>query len=62
MALIHRNLVGDRRAVGGSRRVGRRIFNIGGGLGCVGDRNRECGLRLLVWLSPYQLRKPRMLV
>lgn len=48
MVLVHRNFVGDRRAVGDRRRVGRRIFNIEVDLGCVGGRNHECELRLLV--------------
>lgn len=62
MVLIHRNFVGDRRAVGGRRRVGRRIFNIGGGLGYVGGQNHGCELRLPVWLSLYRPRKLRMSV
>ena len=62
VVLIHRNFAGDRRAVGGRRSVGRRIFSIGGGLSCVGGRSRECGLRLLVWLSLCQPRRLRMLV
>lgn len=38
--LDHRNFRGDRRAKGSSIVVGRIIFSIVGGLGCVGGRSR----------------------
>lgn len=44
---VQRNLWGDSRAVGRSMIVGRIIFNIVGGLGCVGGRSRGFGWRRL---------------
>lgn len=40
MVLVHRNFLGDRRAMGRSMIVGMRIFSIVVGLGCVGGRSR----------------------
>lgn len=60
VVLVHRSFGGDRRAVGRSMIVGMMIFNIVGGLGCVGGRSRGFGLRLLVWLDLHLLRRQRM--
>ena len=51
----------DRRVVGRSMIVGRMIFSIVGGLGCVGGRIRVFGLRLLAWLGRRQLHMLRKL-
>lgn len=48
MVLVHKNLGGDRRATGRSMVVGRIIFNIVGGLGCVGGLSHVFVWRLLV--------------
>ncbi len=60
VVLTHRNFWGDRRVVGRSMIVGRMIFSIVGGLGCVSGRSREFGLRQLVWLGLHLLRRRRM--
>lgn len=62
VVLVHKNFLGDRRAVGMSMIVGRMIFSIVGGLDCVSDRNHEFVLRLLAWLGRLLLRMLRMLV
>ena len=46
VVLVHRNFWGDKRAVGRSMIVGKRIFNIVGDLSCVGGQNRE-----FVWMQ-----------
>ena len=51
VVLVHMDFAGDRRVVGRSMIVGRMIFSIVRGLGCVGDRSRVFVWRLLVWLS-----------
>lgn len=43
MVLVHRNFCGDRRVVGKSIIVGRMIFSIVAGLGCVGDLSHGFG-------------------
>lgn len=62
VVLVHRNFCRDRRVVGRSMIVGRMIFNIVGGLGCVSGQNCEFVWRLLVLLGPYLLHRLRMLV
>lgn len=62
MVLVHMNFAGDRRAVGKSIIVGRIIFSIVEGLGCVGDQSHVFVQRLLVWPGLCQLRMPRRLV
>lgn len=61
MVLVHRNFWGDRRAVGRSMVIGRRIFSIVGGLSCVGGRNHEFVWMLLVLLGLCPPRRRRML-
>lgn len=62
VVFVHKNFLGDRRAVGMSMIVGSMIFNIVGGLGCVGDLNHEFVWRQLVWLGRLLLHMQRMLV
>lgn len=59
VVLVHRNFCGDRRVVGRSIIVGRIIFSIVVGLGCVGGLSHGFGWRLLVLLGLCQLRRPR---
>lgn len=61
VVLVHRSFWGDRRAVGRSMIVGRRIFSIVGGLDYVGGRIRGCVWRQLVWLGQCLLHRLRML-
>lgn len=62
VVLVHRNFWGDRRAVGRSMDIGRRIFSIVGGLSCAGGRSHEFVWMLLVWPGPCPPRRRRMLV
>lgn len=62
VVFVHRNFWGDRRAVGKSMIVGRMIFNIVVGLGCVGGLNRGFVWRLLILLGLCLLRRLRMQV
>lgn len=62
VVLVHRSFWGDRRVVGRSIIVGRRIFSIVGGLDYVDDRIRGFVWRRLVWLGRCLLHRLRMLV
>lgn len=61
MVLVHRNFGGDSRAVGRSMIVGRMIFSIAGGSGCVDGQSHVCGWRLLGWLGLCPLHTLRRL-
>lgn len=61
VVLVHRSFWGDRRAVGRSMIVGRRIFSIVRGLGYVSGRTHGFVWRRLVWLGQCLLHRPKML-
>lgn len=62
VVFVHKCLGGDRRAVGNNMIVGRIIFNIVGGLGCVSGRSRVFVWKLQVLLGRCQPHRLKMLV